>query len=267
MPMRRLILAALAVALAACQKIPDEVPYEASIGELKEPGGPYRVSMLDGVTLTVNGQPVAKLARTTSEVSIEAKWKGPKSALHETLQGRFALKGTGPCGPYEVPLESDAYFKTATDEQIAAAFDARNAIQPSLKLDMPARHTVFVDWGGSQAKTVAVGSLSIASGTKEERLLAMGCKELPPVLVDGKQVGTLEPSAVAHLVTLEPGVCHVLQTIGYGNSETYAPTHLAALPVVSLKDTPMDVLEEGPKTVRVGGGGTSRTRLTREPCR
>lgn len=70
-------------------------------------------------------------------------------------------------------------------------------------------------------------------------------------------------------MTLEPGVCHVVEEVLYGDAKGSGspPQHLPAEPVVKLAGVPSHVLERAPETKTVGKyGGTSTTELLRAPC-
>jgi hypothetical protein len=104
---------------------------------------------------------------------------------------------------------------------------------------------IYVDWGEAQG-TQTIGSATIEPGRKITKLSFGGCRATRPVMFNGKSIGDIDFDAKATLITLEPGICHVVQEVGYGNeAATKAPVFLrprACRPFPNTRTTSANLL-------------------------
>ena len=266
-------LLGLALASTGCRRLPDTIPYEAHILEAKQdPTEGYRITELAGAELKLDGKAVGTIeARPGDKVAAYARWSGPKSSLRPTLNGSYSVTVHGPCGPVDVAADEgpSPAWKEMSDSTVAKRIDEDRFFTIFVKVALPARTDVYVDWG-SASGVLKVGAVTIPPGTKTSKLALGGCKAAPEVTLDGRPLGTLDLSAKASLVTLEPDVCHVFEEVGYGDMKAKMPSKfLPAKGVVGLPERPGYVFESAPSTVKLyrGSTGTRATELVRASCR
>lgn len=254
----------LALFLVACHRLPDQVPVQVNVSS---PAG----SDVFASTLLVDGVPVGKLNEGglfPSSLTVER----PKGELRKFLGSTFAVRTTGACGTHDIPLGTlDPAYRTVPDATVADRVKDSKAYSVILKAPARKQVSLLVDRGRSKV-SVRVGELEIKG---EDRVNPYpvpidGCAAPPPIVVDGKVVGVVDPNAVAQLVNVEPGVCHVLQPVVYGEDTTTKrpPVHFPAVPVLKLDEVPKHVLERAPASMRIrGADGTVTNEFIREPCR
>jgi hypothetical protein len=268
MPKTMKILAALLLGslVVACARLPEQVPWQV---EFTVESG--RLLDVWGAEVLADGKPVATMGAENSEVIAVARGTSPKAELRQLMNATFSLRIAGACGPVELPLgQISPDWRALSDRQVAQriADDGRFPLILS-RLQLPARHDLFVDRGGSAA-VLEVGTVSIPREVKQKRLSLAGCAAKVPVTADGKLLGELDASAPGHLVTLEPGVCHVFEEVLYGSAKgTLGSQDLPADAVVTLPGAPDYFLERAPqsRTVSRQRQGAVHTELLRSNCR
>lgn len=272
-PLLSVALLGLALASTGCRRLPETIPYEAHILEAKQDAlEGYRINELAGAELKLDGKVVGTIeARPNDKVVSYARWSGPKSSLRPALNGSYSVTINGPCGPFDVAAEEgpSPAWKEMSDSTVAKRIDEDRFFTIFVKVALPARTEVYVDWG-SATGTLKVGAVTIPPGTKTSKIALGGCSAPPTVSLDGRPLGVLDLSAKASLVTLEPDVCHVFEEVGYGDMKAKMPTKfLPAKGVVALPERPGYVFESAPSTVKLyrGSTGTRATELLRASCR
>lgn len=269
---RRSIGLGLMACAVACHRLPDTIPYEAIVSEKeKDPlTATYRITELSGSELFLDGKPLGKLKPGSAKVSIEVEWSGPKAEVRKVMNGTFTIGVTGACGSATLPVEGPpANWKAMSDGQLAKAMSYDKKLPVFLDVKMPKTFPVYVDWGNARG-TLLVGTTKVPPGTNKVPVVVEGCKSGLSVTLDGAPLGTIDLSAKGALVTLEPGVCHAHEEVGYGNQQATKPTvYFPAKPVLPMAEVPSYFLESAPSSVNLYAGtkGTLTSELLRARCR
>lgn len=261
-------LVSLALAATGCRRLPETIPYQAIIVEKSGESGNYRITELVGAELALDGTKLGQIQQENTKVSVNVTWSGPKSELRSTLNGKYTVKATGPCGPFDLAAEGPPpNWKALTDGEIAKSIKDRKTFSIYLDVKMPPKHAIYIDRGAATG-TLRIGPTTIEPGKKIVDVVLGGCASAPTVTLDGAPIGALDLTARANLVTLEPNVCHVLADVAYGDKQTTRPaTYYPAKSVVSIAERPGYVLESAPSSLKLRGGGTTTTELLRARCR
>lgn len=267
---RVLRFVALVASLSGCEKLPDTVPYQANVLEKDGTSGVYRVKELEGKELLLNGQVLGKLQRDSSNIKLVLDWSGPKADNRKVMTGTYSLALRGACGKVDHPLAGPPpLWREMSERKLAKAMKPDNKVPVFLDVTMPKTFPVYVDWGNARG-TLKVGASEVELGKTSVDVVVAGCTSAPTVTLDGVALGTIDLSAKGALVTLEPGVCHVHEEVGYGNQQATKPSvYYPAQGVVALAALPAYFLKSAPSSLNLyaGSKGTVTSELLRARCR
>lgn len=263
-------LVVLAASLAGCEKLPETVPYQANVLEKGGTSGIYREKELEGTELALDGRVLGKLKRDNTNIKVVLDWSGPKADVRKVMTGTYTLALTGACGKVAHPVEGPPpLWREMSERKLAKAMKPDNKVPVFLDVTMPKTFPVYIDWGKARGK-LKIGAVDVAPGKTQVDVVTAGCTSSPAVTLDGATLGTIDLSAQGALVTLEPGVCHVHEEVGYGNQEATKPTvYFPAKSVLPLAALPTYFLESAPSSVNLYAGtkGTLMSELLRARCR
>jgi len=268
---RALALLAVAAALVACAKLPDPVPYRANVRE-KGGGsnGTYRINELDGAELALDGQVLGKLSKDSSKVHVVLDWSGPRADVKKVMNGTYTLALTGACGPFSHPVDgTPPLWRKMSERELVKAMGYEKKVPVFLELSMPKTFPVYIDWGKARG-VLKIGAVTVEAGKANVAVVVEGCTAAPTVTLDGAPLGTIDLSAKGALVTLEPGVCHVHQQVGYGSQQATKPSvYFPAQAVLPLAELPPYFLQSAPSSLNLyaGSKGTVTSELLRARCR
>lgn len=268
----RFVLASalLVVAAAGCRRLPETIPYEATVSPEGSEPGVYRGKELVGAELRLDGKKVGILATPSTTVYANGTWSGPKSELRKNLAGPYTVALDGPCGRFDLPAEGPPImWKSMTDREVAKIIANNKSFSIFLKVALPPLHSIYVDRGAATGE-LKIGPTVVPTDKKQLDLSLGGCKTSPTVTLDGAPIGVLDLRAKANLVTLEAGVCHVFAEVGYGNESATKPAKFfPAKAVVGLEEKPSYAIDPAPSTIKLyaGSKGTVTTELVRARCR
>ncbi len=272
--MTSLVRAALTLgfvsAAFACHDPSNTITYRVSLRETGAPSEISAITRLAGSELFLEGRSLGKLRVEDGKMAVALEWSGPKSEARQVAAGRFAVGTSGVCGAAKVPVDAPPDNLEATsDEALAKAVSAGGTLPILLHVRMPRTLPLYIDWGHARG-ALAVGTEKVEPGTQRVDVVVEGCTSGPTVTLDGASLGALDVSTRGALVTVEPGVCHVLQDVAFGDPPvTKDAVHLPAKGVVPLTHLASHFLKPASSSPDFGKGpkGAFTSELVREPCR
>lgn len=257
------------ITLVACNRLPDQVPCRAIVGNPEGPRGAdalRRPLELEGLEVVHDGKPMATLTLGSSTVSVEGNFTAPKDDVRGLLGGSWALRRQGACGPEDQALGLPPdMWRNMSEGDLAKRTKSDGALPIYLSMSAAPVPKVVVDWQG--ATSITLGSRVLAKGKKAWRELPTdACAAAPPIVIDGKQVGVLSTRALIQVVVPDAGACYVWQDVAYGTAQSGRHKLLRGEHVYVIDELPDYLFERAPNEARTTAKGTTRTELVRVPC-
>lgn len=252
--------------LGGCAKLPDQVPYRAMI--MAEDNA--LLALLIGGELLLEGEVLGTIvASPDGGHVINVDWTGPKTEIDAVIAGNYAVRLAGACGELTLSAEGPPQvWREGSEHDRAKILESDGKFPVYIDAQLPKRYDLLVDWG-SGTHEVRVGERSLAQGEKQLPVFLEGCESGPKVMVDGKDVGALDPSAPVHLISADATRCHQIIEISFGDhSEALAAPIVTRSQVTPLEMLPYYLFERAPDVLTVPQGveGTKVEELTAFDC-
>lgn len=279
----RLAPIALAVAalasLGACKskQVPEKISYRVNIaapvieGMSGDPqlGAKWQeqtqaLAVLEGSRLLRDGEEIATVKFRSNQ--LRAEFEYPSATRPGALaDGSWTLETATLCGTQSLPVKPEVPASADEDERLASG----RAVTLDIDLLPPEydQAELFIDWGtDGETRSLKVGELEIPAGTKSLTVFNRDCPATASVTVDGEEVGTWNSADPVSLISVQPGVCHSFQWIGYGDQGSGKVGVLAEQAVQKIPAAPDGFLEPAPTSISKTSTRHDRSELLRGSC-